>query len=256
MIGLALASSPVRAQEISVPFDQQVLQADTDRLGNFYLITSTHLFKYSPDGQLLASTEWNGKPVPEQIGPWNPLQVMIHERGHRFRLLDPELQTTASEHIDSSLALRPIRMTPGIFNRTLWVMDEDHSIKKIDWSQNRVLEEFKPFVSGMEPTNPIYFRAYQDHILCLDARRGLYIVGRTGKLVRHVPVEGASTMGVLGEDLWIHLPGKIRFIDIYDKQEYSIPVPPDIRMALATDERLLLIDSGRLIFLNFRPVTD
>ncbi len=257
---LALTAQTVKSQSAehgkSVDFREKVLLADADRLGNFYLVTEHAVHKYAPDSRHVSTWARNEANPIRHIGPWNPLQIMLHIEGHRFQVLSQDLDEATEIQLDEALALNPRLITPGIFNRTAWLLDEDYSVKKIDWSANRVLTEFKPFPSGQEPVHPIQIRAYQDHVFLLDAQDGLHIMGRTGVQVRHIKLQSARNMGVLGEDVFVYQQGLIRFIDIYNKDEYTISVPTDSELAVATDEAILLIRPGKLEFRKFRPQSD
>lgn len=238
----------------SMDLDSEVRLLSTDRLGNFYALTRRMLWKIGPEGMVE-----NSRTLPEadsvlMLEAWNPLKVLLHKGGHKFDLLDNDLQSSPeSEAIDEALAIDPLLITTGLYTSQMWILDKDGSVKFVDWASQKVLMESGP-VEQMTGTAKIHqMRNYQNTLFLLDRISGLYVVGRTGKLVEHVELIGASHLGTLGEDIYFHLPGKLVFIDLYTRDRYDFPVPADVTTAAATDERLLMAAGKRIEIRTFRP---
>lgn len=240
-----------------IPIKEKVLEAEVDRLGNFYIRTEKTLTRYSPDGDVMASYAWADNENPIQVSSWNPLQILIHLRDHHFLLLDQELQRIPEpDQIDEAFAVKPALIAAGNLNHIAWVLDSDFSIKKIDWSASQVLMESYPFPKEQQPKQPLKLRAYQDFLFLLDGEAGLFVVGRTGKLARVIPFQKQSGFGVLGEDIFVCANNQLRFIDFYTSEEYQVDLPKGTLTAVATDERVLIVQEKQLIIQSFRPKVD
>lgn len=238
----------------SIELDSEIRLLSTDRLGNFYILTRSYLWKVGADGQVMAQRSFPRADSVRILEAWNPLKILLHSGGHAFDLLDSDLQSSPEpEAVDEALAIRPALMTSGAYTRLMWILDSDGSVKFIDWSAQKVLMESTPFDAVQIPVNIRQLRNYQNSLFLLDRDYGLYVIGRSGKLVDRLEFAGASHLGSLGEDIYVHLPGKIVFIDLYTKDRYEIPVPADVSTAAATDERLLLASGKRILLKSFRP---
>lgn len=240
-----------------IPLKERVLEAEVDRLGNFYIRTGKSLLRYSPDGELQAAYHWSESEKPTQLSSWNPLQIMVHLTGHNFLLLDQDLNRLPEpDHIDEAFAVSPLLVAAGNLNHVAWLLDTDHSVKKVDWLSSKMLQENYPFTKDQRPNHPVKLRSYQDFLFLLDGEAGLYVIGRTGKLARVIPFQNPFNFGVLGEDIFVCENNQLRFIDIYTEEEYQIELPKETLMAVATDERLLLVSDKELVFKSFRPKID
>ena len=238
----------------SLELDSEVRLLSTDRLGNFYVLTRSSLWKIGTDGQVMANRTYPDADSVRMLEAWNPLKILLHAGGHRFDLLDSDLQSSPeTEALDEALAIHPMLVTSGAYTRLMWILDSDGSVKFIDWTAQKVIMESTPFDAVKVPIHIQQLRNYQNNLFLLDRSHGLYVVGRSGKLVDRLEFDGASHMGSLGEDVYVHLPGRVVFIDLYTKDRYEIPVPADVSTAAVTDERLLLASGKRILLKSFRP---
>lgn len=234
--------------------DSEVRLLSTDRLGNFYILTRYELWKVSPDGQVMAKRTVPGSDSVRVLEAWNPLKVLLHSGGHQFELLESDLQPSPeTKLVDEALAIQPKLMTSGAYTRLMWILDSDGSVKFVDWSAQKMLMESQPFDPVKGPLDIRQIRNYQNSLFMLDPTYGLYVIGRSGKLVDRLELPGATHLGSLGEDIYVHLPGKLVFIDLYTRDRYEIPVPADVSTAAATDERLLLVSGKRIVLKTFKP---
>lgn len=261
---LLFISICIQAQEtkllVKTSLPYQVDQVSIDRLGGLYLFGNQSLMHLDADGKILDTREAFQNSNPIIFEAWNPLRIWIYDGAtNRFqaRLLDHFLDDTfPALQIDSALAIDPIAIIPGNDNHTAWVMDIDYSVKFIELLNNKILSESEPIFERAILLPTIQFRAHQGFLFILTKGHEILVISRTGKIVKKIKSPQATWLGVLGEDIYFHSPGKLTFIDIYTGDSYSVPVSANAQFAVATDERIFEIENKELTISPFNPKQD
>lgn len=239
----------------SLPYE--VDQVSVDRLGGLYLFGNQSLMHLDTDGKILDTRDTFQNSNPIIFETWNPLRIWIYDgANNRFqaRLLDHFLDDTfPALQIDSALAIEPIAIIPGNDNHTAWVMDLDYSVKFIELLNNKILSESEPIFERATIMPTIQFRAHQGFLFILTKGHEILVVSRTGKIVKKIKSPQATWLGVLGEDIYFHSPGKLTFIDIYTGDSYTVPVSANAQFVVATDERIFEIENKELTIFHFNP---
>lgn len=240
-------------REVQLPV--QPVKISVDRLGTGYLLGNDRMIKLDENGD--PQTE---RPISlretKLVEPWNPLRIWIYQKineKHQIQLIDQHLMNAEEPFTpDPSYAIDPLLIAPGTNNFTYWILDADHSLKLINIQTKTVDLDTDPIkeISGTEITN---MRAYQGFLFLLDSKGIIYMINRTGKLVRRITTEGARFFGVLGEDIYFHNDSRLLFENIYKESRYEVRLPYSPDHVIATDEQLMLIRGKSMTVFQFQP---
>ena len=237
--------------------EKNVSNIAIDRLGDFYLqFKNQSIKKYDTGGNYL----YTFKPTSDSITslhPWNPLNVFVYERNNQTILfLDRVLQPLNKISINSSLAIEPWLTCAGNNNSNYWLYDKaDHSLKKINITNETIsLEIDLKKLYRQQTPNLVYVREYQNLLFLLDQKEGIKIISITGKLIESFPSVRIKNFGFMGEELYYLEENKLKFYNLYTKQQHNIEIGNDIAFALATDEKVILVShAGKVSIWEFKP---
>jgi hypothetical protein len=228
-----------------------------DRLGEFYLqFYDQSIKKYDIDGNYLCTFKLENDSITS-LHPWNPLNVFVYERNKQTILfLDKALQPLNKKSIEPSLAIEPWLACAGNNNGNFWIYDKaDHSLKKINIANETIsLDIDLKKLYGQQTPNLVYVREYQNLLFLLDKKAGIKIISITGKLIESISSVRINNFSFMGEELYYLEENKLKFYNLYTKQQHSIEIGNDIAFALATDEKVVLIgNAGKVSIWEFKP---
>lgn len=234
---------------------QGIKNVTIDRLGNIYAqLENQTIHKYDTDGNGMASFSNLERIEVSLVEPWNPLSVFIYSRSaQEIELLDRSLIRQQRIAVDQSLAIEPSLACPGI-NNSYWLLDKsDLSLKKIDLKNSGVLFqiELNKIPRTIQPTY-VALREYQNMIFLVDQTSGVEIYSIVGKRIHKIEAAGLSYIGFLGQELYYLQNGNLKFFDLYTEETHQLTVG-DVKQALATDERLILVDSDSIEIFEYKP---
>lgn len=215
-----------------------------DRLGNFFITRKNgKIIKFDINGNVLARLT-NGQPT--LIEPWYHPTIFIYNRGKQvYSVYDRNFENQKDYPIEPSLAIEPYLVCPTHDNK-LWILDKaDWSAKKVNPLTQEVLLEFEINQPGF--TNGIYLREYLNLLILLDSKAGILILNHLGKPIETIPVEKPGALYFYGEDLYYLEDNTLKFFNLVTEERHEMNLPPDTHWAVLTDERLLTVNSNRLI---------
>ena len=241
-----------KLQTISV---KGIKNVTIDRLGNIYTqLENQTINKYDTDGNWMASFSNLERIEISQIEPWNPLSVFIFSSPIReIELLDRSLIRLERISVDQSLAIEPSLACPSS-NNTYWLFDRaDFTLKKIDLKSSGVdLQiELNKVARSILP-NYIALREYQNMIFLIDLATGIEIYSIVGKRIHKIEAPGISYFGFLGQELYYLEAGNLKFYDLYTEELHQFSVGK-VKQALATDERLILVNADSIEIFEYKP---
>jgi hypothetical protein len=241
-----------KLQTISV---KGIKNVTIDRLGNIYTqLENQTINKYDTDGNWMASFSNLERIEISQIEPWNPLSVFIFSSPIReIELLDRSLIRLERISVDQSLAIEPSLACPSS-NNTYWLFDRaDLTLKKIDLKSSGVdLQiELNKVARSILP-NYIALREYQNMIFLIDLASGIEIYSIVGKRIHKIEAPGISYFGFLGQELYYLEAGNLKFYDLYTEELHQFSVGK-VKQALATDERLILVNADSIEIFEYKP---
>jgi hypothetical protein len=227
-----------------------------DRLGNPYgVFTNLSISKYDTDGKFQCAFANPEKKPITQLEPWNPLRVFIYSKEtQEIVVLDRSLLQQEKIKIDASLGIDPLLTSPGN-NNSYWLLDgSDLTLKKIDYKNSEVTLEISLNKSNQSvPPHYIFLREYQNMIFLLDEKTGIEIYSIVGKQINKIEAAGLSYVGFLGQELYYLEEGKLKFYDLYTEETHQFTVG-NVKQALATDERLILLKGEVMEVYEFKPM--
>ncbi len=226
-----------------------------DRLGNIYaLLENQTINKYDTDGVWMASFSNLERVEISQVEPWNPLSVFIYSSSVRkIELLDRSLIRQERIAVDQSLAIEPALACPSS-NNSYWLFDKtDLTLKKIDLKNSAVSLQID-LNKIARPVKPDFtaLREYQNMIFLLDPATGIEIFSIIGKRIHKIEASGLSYFGFLGQELYYLEGGNLKFYDLYTEETHQLLVG-NTTQALATDERLILVQAESIEVYEFKP---
>ncbi len=232
-------------------------QVSVNRLGGIYLFGSESLIQFDADGKITEIREGFQKSKPVIFEAWNPLRIWLYDGSSskfHVKLLDHFFEDVLPPlAIDSALAIEPIAIIPGNDNHTAWVLDLDYSLKFIELLNNKILAESEPIFERDSKLPELQFRAHQGFLFVLVKGKEILVINKTGKIIKKIKAPEATWIGVLGEDIYYHRPGKLTFTDIYTGDSYDVSVSSSAEFVLATDERIFEIENLKLRISAFKP---
>lgn len=240
-------------REVQLPIEP--IKISVDRLGAGYLLGNDRMIKLNENGD--PQTE---RPISLKetvlVETWNPLRIWVYQKineKHQIQLIDQHLMNAEEPFTpDPSYAINPLLIAPGTNNFTYWILDADRSLKLINIQTKSVDLDTDP-IKEISRTDITNMRAYQGFIFLLDSEGVIYMINRTGKLVRRITTEGAKFFGVLGEDIYFHKDSRLLFENIYKESKYEVRLPFTPDHLIATDEQLMLIRGKSMTVFQFQP---
>lgn len=234
---------------------QGIKNVTIDRLGNIYAqLENQTISKYDTEGNWMASFSNLERIEISNVEPWNPLSVFVYSSAaQEIELLDPSLVRQQRIAVDQSLAIEPAMACPGI-NNTYWLLDKsDLSLKKIDLKNSGVIVQIdlNKITHPVQP-NYVALREYQNMIFLVDQTTGVEIYSIVGKRIHKIEAARLSYIGFLGQELYYLQDGNLRFYDLYTEETHQLPVG-NSKQALATDERLILVNADSIEIFEYKP---
>jgi hypothetical protein len=253
-----LCSGPVFGQESrlkkfrEVKLQMRVDRISVDRLGGFYTMNDCGIEQFDAQGK--TQNKYSPKPCQQAdlLEAWPLMRIYDYQKTEQqFLVFDHNLDVVDILKIDPAFAVEPQLATPSPDLKSYWILDINNSVKKIDLASNTVSLESECLknIQGQF----IFLREYQSMLFVLDFNSGIYMINKLGQLVSSIDVEGIRYFSFAGEDLYYLQENKLHFYDIFNRDTYSIEVPPGNKFAIATDEKLILIKDGLAEIFEFAP---
>ncbi len=225
-----------------------------DRLGDFFLIFKNgEIKKYDANGKVLASLK--SGIIPTLIEPWfHPKIFVYNQRGQQILTYDRNFQSPDAIQLDPSVAIKPMLACPTNDNKLLVLDGADFSMKRVNPSNNQVIEEF--YIDTLEAKpNFTFMKEYQNLIFLLDKNSGIVIYNNIGKKVNQLKTD-ANNFGFYGYQLYFLQDDKIVFFDLYT-EKVRLETIGYGEYALVSDERILLVTkNGRVVLFDYMTKDD
>ncbi|MFM9074007.1 MAG: hypothetical protein ACKORJ_00285 [Bacteroidota bacterium] len=255
LIGIAQPVIGPQLSNVQIPFT--INGGSVDRLGEFYLTGGGQLMRLDTEGRPASQVRLSDTGSRGLLECWNPLRIWYHDPAHspnRAAILDHSLAIQQdSVVIDPAIAIKPILIAPAILNSNCWVLDMDYSVKYLNLTTNTLMLETAPLVDPGTDPGFLFIRAYQNLLFLQTRDRGILVMNMTGKVIRTIPTDGATHVGVLGEDIYFKRKNNLIFINLYTGDQSETMLPAEGSIILANDERLLIADGAIVRVFRFTP---
>lgn len=232
-------------------FSGSIDRISVDRLGGFYLVTNCGINQYDPEGNELSSYRPRGCTPTELFEAWGYARLYGFQKAKsQLTVFNKDLELLEPRAIDPAFAVEPQLAAPASYEHSYWILDVDNSIKKINTNTNSV--EFESDTLLGMPHQFAHMRDYQNLFFLLDKNTGIFVFNKFGKLISRLAAQGVTYFNFAGEDLYFVENNTLRFINIYSKDAYEIPLPEGVRFCVVTDERLVLIKEKHFEVYEFK----
>jgi hypothetical protein len=238
----------------TIPLNAEVRSAYVDRVGELYVMTANaDIRKFDINGKLLSL--YKNSPVPTLFDPRDGSRLFAFSRNDRsIAYLSPSLEPNMVLKIDSAFVIDPwLACASG--DHDLWILDAaDESLKKISPRTSTMPVEVKlPNDPAIKFSNIAFMREYQGFLFLLDKEKGIQVFNGMGKWIKTITTPSIRYFNFLGEELYFPANGKLLFTNLFTGDQRQMSISNPFQIALATDERLFLIQEKSVDFFQFKP---
>jgi hypothetical protein len=249
-----LSASQPALKKIKDVKSTSITQVTVDRLGNFFIVSKNNsIQKFDSGGKRTASLK--GKNIT-LLEPWyHPTIFIYDQKKQRCFIYGRNFENEKEIVVDPAWSIEPTLIFPSNDNK-LWLFDHaDASIKKINPLTNQVILEYNLDTTQFKTTPHFkYLREYQNMIFLLDVNSGIIILNNIGKQINKIEIAGIENFNFFGEELYFLTHHEIQFFDLYTEEIHHLKVEGENKMAVVTDERVVLISKKNKISLfEFKP---
>ena len=251
--GLFFQHSYAQKKIVSISVKNEITSAYVDRVGELYVITSNHdIQKFDTNGKLLST--YKKVQVPTLFDPRDGSRLFAFFRDdRRISYLSPSLEINSSIDIDSAFVIDPL-LACSSSDHDLWVLDAgDETLKKISPRTSTMpVEVILPKDRSIKLSDITFMREYQGFLFLLEAK-GIHVFNGMGRWIKSISAANLPYFNFLGEELYYPSQGRLIFTNLFTGEQRDMPISNPFQIALATDERLFLIQKNNIDFFEFRP---
>jgi hypothetical protein len=96
-------------------------------------------------------------------------------------------------------------------------------------------------------------REYQGFLFLLERGKGIHVFNGMGRRIKTISTPLLPYFNFLGEELYYPAEQLLIFTNLFTGEQREMPLSQPFKIALATDERLFLIQKNRVDFFEFKP---
>ena len=249
---LHFSESYAQKKITSVANQNKIISAYVDRVGELYIITSANdIQKFDINGKLL-SVYKEGAP-PTLFDPRDGSRLFAFFRKDRsVAYLSPSLEINSSIKIDSAFVLEPwLACSAG--DHDLWILDAvDETLKKLSLRTSTLPVEVN-LPGDIKFPGITFMREYQGFLFLLEEGKGIHVFNGMGRWIKTISASNLIYFNFLGEELYYAANRKVIFTNLFTGEQREMPVSNPFEIALATDQRLFLVQKNSIDFFEFRP---
>lgn len=251
ILSIIVVSAFGQTKIASVKISGVPVNAYVDRVGELFIMTNEgQIQRYSTEGKVLATYKGD---TPTLFDPRDGARLFTFFRHNRsIAYLRPTFSVTQQTEIDSAFVIEPwLAFTSGDYN--LWIVDAaDGTLKKLNPKEPKMLfesalpdgERAKEFTTGRE---------YQGFVFLLDPKKGIEVFNSMGKWTKTLAGPPVPYFNFLGEELYYPEKGKLVFVNLFNGDKRTVPVPTPFDYALMTDERMYIVNGKTADFFRLNP---
>lgn len=253
IVAIPAQSQPFPYKKLrEVKLQPEVTSISVDRLGGFYTVNDCGIEQFDPEGKPKGHYKPRGCTKTQLLEAWSLMRIYAYQKEkQQFIVFDSQLEIVEFLPIDPSFAVEPQLAAPSTDLKYYWILDIDNSLKKVDINARSVSIESEALkdIKGKF----VHLREYQGTLFLLDVNSGIYFINKLGNLISKIDAPNIAYFSFAGEDLYYLKDNQLHFYDIFTKDTYSIGIPVGYKLAVATDERLILIKDGVAEVFEFSP---
>ena len=251
---LYFSNSNAQKKIVSMPIKGKITSAYVDRVGEIYLMTShDDIQKFDINGKLLSI--YNKGLAPTLFDPRDGSRLFAFFRKDRsIRYLGPSLEVNTEVKIDSAFVIDPV-LACSSGDHDVWVLDAaDETLKKISPRTSTMPVDVRlPNEPAIKTSGITFMREYQGFLFLLEGGKGIHVFNGMGRWIKTIAAPFIRYFNFLGEELYYPVGQVLIFTNLFSGEQREMPLSQPFEIALATDERLFLIQKNRIDFFEFKP---
>lgn len=238
---------------ISVKSESPIVFAGVDRPGDLFIILDNgRIRKYNKDGKMIGETAPSIRPALFDTGDGTMSFAYFHER-QEMVFFSPDMSVRNTVPVHPEFAIKPWLVCPS--RNEVWILDSsDVSLKKtkdristiaydVDWTKGETVSV----------NNITYMKEYYNFLFVLEKNKSIHILNNLGNHVKKIKLEKADAFHFMGEELYYLEGSTLEFVDLFTAETRTVQLPTTPRLALITDERMMLITGSQVDFYDYHP---
>ena len=224
---------------------------ESDRLGSWYLVSpSNQLYKYSSDGKLLSTLNYNYQGNIDQLDVTNPLEIYVFYRElNKLVFLDNTL-SFRGEMALSDAGISQASSIARSYDNGIWVFDmSDLQLKKID-KDGKLLQSsgnIKQYLSK-EPVFPIQIIDNGTNVFVNDPINGVLVFDLFGTYIKTVSITNCLKIKVIDDLIYSVSKGELHAhkLGFIGNPYYPLPIKSDVLQFDINKKHLFILTGSTL----------
>lgn len=211
----------------------------TDNLGNLYIVTKTNqLYKYSRNGKLLSTLNYNYIGNITQLDASNPMEIyLFYKELNKVVFLDNNLAFRGEINLNKANIIQASSIARS-YDNNIWVFDlGDLQLKKVN-KTNQVEQEsgnIRQYINGSAAVN--YMFDNNDRVFLVDSVNGILLFDVFASYIKTIPVKGVNEVKVLEKYLFYYANGKLNRYNWQTPQSQSFSLPDTLALVKLSIEK-------------------
>lgn len=225
---------------------------ETDNLGNLYVVTKTNqLYKYSRNGKLLSTLNYNYIGNITQLDVSNPLEIyLFYKELNKVVFLDNNLAFRGEINLNKANIIQASAIARS-YDNNIWVFDlGDLQLKKVN-KTNEVEQEsgnIRQYITGNAAIN--YMFDNNDKVFVVDSINGILLFDIFASYIKTIPVKEISEVKVLEKYLFYLDHNQLSRYNWQTPKKQSFTLPDTIGlMRLSLEKERLYLQKSDSIYI-------
>lgn len=214
--------------QLLTKIDIEAKEIQTDRMGNLYIISKTNqLYKYTPEGKLLATLNYNYAGNISLIDVSNPLEIYVfYKELNSLVFLDNNLAFRGDINL-SSFGVGQASCMARSYDNGIWVFDVvDLQLKKITKEGDITLQSANVRQYTQAKTlMPSFMYDNNDRLYVNDSALGIMVFDVFTNYIKTLPIKGIVDFKISGDELFFNKNGILSSYNLRVQTQRSVQLP-------------------------------
>ena len=238
LVFLLLSIFQVKAQgnsfNLIATINVDAKEIQTDRMGNLYVISKTNqLYKYSSNGKLLSTLNYNYSGNITSLDVSNPLEIYVFYRElNSIVFLDNNLAFRGDINL-SNFGIGQASSIARSYDNGIWVFDvADLQVKKLNKDGSTILQSanVRQFTQA-NSIMPTFMYDNNDRLFVNDSAIGIMVFDVFTNYIKTITLKGIVDFKILGDDLYFCKNKVLYDYNLKGLLQKSIQMPDSISIS-------------------------
>ena len=238
LVFLLLSIFQVKAQgnsfNLIATINVDAKEIQTDRMGNLYVISKTNqLYKYSSNGKLLSTLNYNDSGNITSLDVSNPLEIYVFYRElNSIVFLDNNLAFRGDINL-SNFGIGQASSIARSYDNGIWVFDvADLQVKKLNKDGSTILQSanVRQFTQA-NSIMPTFMYDNNDRLFVNDSAIGIMVFDVFTNYIKTITLKGIVDFKILGDDLYFCKNKVLYDYNLKGLLQKSIQMPDSISIS-------------------------